>query len=142
MIFEFFGSYQTDVDLELTQNWYAQAEGWGCDCGDCRNFLKLARERALPAPVLELLDELGIPPEKATYVCEMYPTEGGHVYQFSWRIAGTILSGEGKAGDAQGWGEASCLHETYPYGAPGFPEPNFDLNFFVELPWVLDEPRE
>ena len=134
--------FRVEIDEEATRAWYAQADEWGCECGDCRNFLTLARKRALPAPVLEPLEKLGIPPEKATYVCEMYPTEGGHVYQFSWRIAGNILNGGEKAGNPQSWGEGSCLHEPYPYGAPGFPEPHFDLNFFIELPWVLDETRE
>ena len=26
-----------------------------------------------------------------------------------------------------------------PYGAPGFPEPHFDLGCTMYLPWVLDE---
>ena len=26
------------------------------------------------------------------------------------------------------------------YGASGFPEPHFDLEFWLTLPWVLDEP--
>ena len=26
-----------------------------------------------------------------------------------------------------------------PYGAPNFPEPHFDVIFFAELPWILDE---
>lgn len=33
-----------------------------------------------------------------------------------------------------GWGEAYCKHEIYPYGAPGFPMPHFDLEFWVRLP--------
>jgi succinate dehydrogenase/fumarate reductase flavoprotein subunit len=32
-----------------------------------------------------------------------------------------------------------CCHETYPYGAPGFPEPHFDLEFYAVLPWVTEE---
>ena len=27
-----------------------------------------------------------------------------------------------------------CTHEPYPYGAPGFPTPHFDLEFWVRLP--------
>ena len=97
--------------------------------------MTLARRREFPALVLEGLDKLGIPPEKATYVCEMYPDGDGLCYQFSFRIAGNILSGEA---DTKAGGR--CCHETYPYGAPGFPEPHFDLEFFQTLPWVLDEP--
>lgn len=36
------------------------------------------------------------------------------------------------------WGAGSCGYDPYPYGAPDFPEPYFDLMFFVEFPWVLD----
>ncbi len=129
----FFG-FEVEVDQERTCHWYAAAEEWGCDCGDCRNFLALARKRQLPAFVLEHLDKLGIPPEKATYVCHLYVDGAGHHYQFSYRIAGTILSGEADPIES-----GRCCHELYPYGAPGFPEPHFDLEFWVTLPWVSDE---
>ncbi len=132
----FFG-FQTEVDEAATRRWYAQAEPWGCRCGPCRNFLALARERRLPGFVLEPLDKLGIPPEKATYVCELYRQEGGHLYQFSCRVAGRILDGHGEPG-AQG----TCCHEIYPYGAPDFPEPHFDLEFGLTLPWTLEEPED
>ena len=41
-------------------------------------------------------------------------------------------------GEAPGQGEVEvrCCHEPYPYGAPGFPEPHFDLEFWVRLPRV------
>lgn len=83
----FFG-FEVEIDQESTRRWYATAEEWGCDCGDCRNFLALAHEKRLPSFVLEPLDKLGIPPEKATYVCQMYPDGDGQHYQFSYRITG------------------------------------------------------
>ena len=126
-----------EIDEESTRRWYATAEEWGCACGDCKNFLAVARKRQLPISVLESLDKLGIPPEKATYVCHLYDDEKGHLYQFSYRIAGSILSGEPNSNEA-----GQCCHDPYPYGAPGFPEPHFDLEFWVRLPWVLDKPRK
>lgn len=135
-----FWNFQVEVDEIATRDWYAKSEPWGCDCGHCRNFLKLALERQLPTQVLEMLDRFGIPPEKATYVCEMYLNEGGHCYQFSYRMAGRILCGDETSTSNQDWGGGRCCHEPYPYGAPGFPEPHFDLEFWVTLPWVLDEP--
>lgn len=37
--------------------------------------------------------------------------------------------------NAEEWGcdcgDVYCRHETYPYGAPGFPTPHFDLEFWV-----------
>ena len=35
--------------------------------------------------------------------------------------------------------EGHCCYETYPYGAPNFPEPHFDLEFFEILPCVVEE---
>jgi len=129
--------YSVEMDENATRAWYAKSEGWGCDCGHCRNFLALAERKALPAPVMDVLSRLEIPPEKATYVCEMYPDGDGYCYQFSYRIAGRILA---EAGDkTHPWGEGRCCHEPYPHGAPGFPEPHFDLEFWVTLPWVLEE---
>ncbi len=134
-----FWGYRTEIDVEATRRWYAQSEGWDCLCGHCRNFLNLARERKLPQPVMDILDRLDIPPEKATYVCQLYGSEAGQFYQFSYRVAGKILN-EGEAVPMTAdWGEVRCLHETYPYGAKGFPEPHFDVEFDMMLPWVLDE---
>lgn len=132
--------FRVEIGEIVTSDWYARSEQWGCDCGHCRNFLKLALERALPAQVLEMLDRFDIPPEKATYVCEMCANEGGHCYQFSYRMAGRILCGDETSTTKQDWGAGRCCHEPYPYGAPDFPEPHFDLEFWVTLPWVLDEP--
>lgn len=127
--------FLVEIDEASTSRWYADAGEWDCDCGDCRNFLALAHARRLPAFVLAPLDKLGIPPEKATYVCQLYPDGEGQRVQFSYRIAGNILGGEATEESAQ------CCHEPYPYGAPGFPESHFDLAFEATLPWMLDEPR-
>ena len=138
-----------EIDQAATAAWYARAGQWGCGCGHCRNFLALARERRLPGEVLSILDRLHIQPEKATYVCELYTDgEKGPLYQFSWRVAGRVLdkpAGEDRGpgwgpGAGFAWGELSLGRETYPYGAPDFPQPYFDLDCVMFLPWVLNEP--
>lgn len=132
-----FGNCLADVDVDATRAWYARAGEWNCACGDCQNFLALARAGHLPGGMLSLLGRLGIPPEKATYVCMTYRDDDGRLwYDLSYRLAGRIVRGE----DAER-GEVSCFHETYPYGAPGFPEPHFDLGFWYALPWALERPR-
>ena len=103
--------YKVEIDEKATREWYDAASEWGCSCGSCRNFLTLAYKRELPAPVLAALDDLHIPPEKATYVCELYSDSKGSCYQF-----------------------VCCCHDPYPYGAPDFPKPHFDLEFNVVLP--------
>ena len=32
------------------------------------------------------------------------------------------------------WGSVYCGHADAPCGAPDFPEPNFDIMFFVDIP--------
>ncbi len=122
-----------EIDTEATKNWYETNDEWGCECGDCRNFVALAKKRALPSPLLECLDDLGIPAEKATYVCEIIPKDEGHLYQFSYRIAGKIINEGSDNCLPQSWGEPRCCHEIYPYGAPDFPQPHFDLEFWLIL---------
>lgn len=131
-----------EIDEEATKAWYAQAENWGCDCGDCRNFLAVAEAGKLPEPVMAVLQELGIPAAKATYVCLLYHDEEGYLYQFSYRIAGNIVGEVPNLSEEYPWGGVGCGHEIYPYGAPDFPEPHFDLEFGVKLPWVLEEPDQ
>ena len=143
--------YEVEVDKTATSAWYAEAEDWGCACGRCRNFLTLARERRLPGEILEILDRLSVPPARATYVCELYHDknwkEKGLLYQFSWRIGGAVLAvPPGENGPGWGplierpWGGLVLGHGDYPYGAPDFPKPHFDLECQIWLPWVLDEP--
>ena len=128
--------YQVEIDEKATKEWYDNADEWGCDCGDCRYFVALAKKRKLPAVVLEILGWFRIAPEKATYVCEMITEDYWILYQFSYRISGNILKErDGKAPDL-GKVEVRCCHEPYPYGAAGFPEPHFDLEFWVRLPRV------
>ena len=105
--FAWFG-YTVEVDESATGRCYAQAEPWDCECGHCRNFVALARERKLPEGLLAILDSVSIPPEKATYVCELCHDENwrekGLLYELSWRVAGTILDKPARKDNGQEWG--------------------------------------
>lgn len=131
--------FEVTINESDTKEWYLTSETGCCECGDCRNFLELCKRNELPAAVHAILKELNIASEKATYVCEIMPKDGGHLYQFSYRIAGRILNEDAAESTVSDWGEVRCCHEPYPYGAPGFPTPHFDLEFWVTLPWVLEE---
>ena len=129
--------WTVEIDVDSTRQWYASSAGWACDCAHCHNFLTIAHERKLPIQLLEVLDDLNISPEKSTYVCETYPDGDGYCYQVNFRVAGKILHGDESSLDSYDWGAVRCCHDPYPHGAPGFPEPHFDLQFWVTLPWVL-----
>ena len=131
--FDLFG-FQVEIDEVATKEWYDKAEEWSCECGDCRHFVALAKKKELPSDVLNILEQFGIAPEKATYVCEIITEEHKVLYQFSYRMVGNILEEKDRGTEKFEWGEVCCGHEPYPYGAPGFPEPHFDLEFWVRLP--------
>ena len=134
-----FGKYSVEIDEKSTQDWYKNADGWNCPCAPCQNFIELAKKKALPSFVMDPLGKLQIPPEKPTYLCEIYDNEEGYHYHFSYRIAGNILEKEVDPAATNEWiDKIECYHEIYPYGAPGFPTPHFDLVFYVTLPWILD----
>ena len=120
-----------EIDKEKTAQWYAQAKDWGCECRNCISFLEVVKRDLIPSHITKLLKSLHIPASKATYVCLL---DGEHLYQFNYRIAGNILSNEPSWED-----NGRCCHESYPYGAPDFPAPHFDIEFCVELPWVMEQ---
>ena len=126
--------FQVEIDEVATKEWYDKADEWNCECEDCRYFVALAKKKELPSAVLETLEQFGIAPEKSTYVCEIITEEHTVLYQFSYRIAGNILKERERGTEKFEWGEVCCGHEPYPYGALGFSEPHFDLEFWVRLP--------
>ncbi len=56
--------FRVEIDEVATKEWYDKADEWGCECGDCRHFVALAKKRELPSVVTEILDKFGISPEK------------------------------------------------------------------------------
>jgi hypothetical protein len=80
-----------EINIEATKAWYSKGNHWDCECGYCRNFLEVARKKQLPQLILKLLDNFGILPEQANYVCQIYDDDKGHYYQVSYRLAGLIL---------------------------------------------------
>ena len=132
--------YQVEVDEETTRAYYSDSIEWECTCGHCRNFVLLAQERRLPVDILALLDKLGIPPEKASYVCELYDKDEKIYYQVNYRLAGRVLEGPEKAASSLGETGLLCGRETAPGSADDFPEPLFDLMYFLWLPWIDNIP--
>ena len=116
----------------------AKAEG----LRECRKMMTLARAGKLPEGMLSLLRDLGLPPEKATYVCELYDQDGKLLYQVDYRLAGRVLGAPELDSVPMGWGDLWCGQEVYPCKTPGFPEPHFDLEFGLTLPWVMEEPED
>ena len=126
--------YEVEIDENATKEWYARSEGWDCPCEDCKHFISLAKKKELPVVILEILEKFEIPPEKATYVCSITEENNEVLYEISYRIAGNIIKEKIVDIEGSGRGDFYCAHNPYPYGAPNFPTPHFDLEFWVRLP--------
>ena len=134
------GGCAVEIDEAATQRWYRRAPLWDCACGHCRNFMALARAGRLPEKIMKLLNRLDLPPEKATYVCEAYHERNELFYQVGYRLAGVILERRETALPEDGTQIRCGLERCVPFEAPDFPEPSFELDLWMKLPWVLDEP--
>lgn len=150
-----------EIDEAVTREWYAQAGEWDCECGHCRNFMAVADQ--LPAELLTLLDQLGIPAKKAVYVCNLISRKGDLLlYEIRYRLAGRILKGKEReqkgvlqkmralfGGEKKGsehpdpWESFLCVDDPEmfcPLYPEAFPQPCFEMCIQLWLPWVLDEP--
>ena len=102
--------FQVEIDETETTEWYSTKEPWRCECGDCRNFLELSNRNELPEAVHAISERT----------------------KYCIRKSHLCMRDQSMVVD---WGEVRCCHEIYPYRAPGFPTPHFDLKFWVTLSW-------
>ncbi len=129
-----FGDFQVEIDEEATQAWYEKSEEWDCTCGHCRNFVLLAKERRLPAELLELLDKLCVFPAKPAYVCQMDEKDGKLLYQLTYCLPGRVIQGPAQGSAPFPWGEVNFERESAPHETPA--GEYFDMNLFLWLPWA------
>ena len=134
--YDLFG-YEVEIDEKATKDWYTNSEGWDCPCEDCKYFVSLAKQRKLPAIMLETLSQFEIAPEKATYVCSIYEENNEILYEICYRIAGNITKERMLDNENSKRKDFYCGHNSYPYGAPGFPETHFDLEFWIYIPKLI-----
>ncbi|KIR03831.1 hypothetical protein P261_02646 [Lachnospiraceae bacterium TWA4] len=119
------GDTLVDIDLDATQKWYEKTLEWDCACADCRRFIEAAKGKKLPEYTLKVLQELDIPPEKATYVCLL---DGKDLYEYCYRIVGKVI--EKVSVDPV----ANCRCELeHPCPSFEFPTPYFDIVFYDEI---------
>lgn len=153
MVFNF-GQYRIDVDVDMTKNFYKNADkvSEGCSCAGCKNFEQAAEY--LPVAMKMFFDNLGIDYQKA---CECYVncsnSDGTLLYGGFYHICGTLLSGN------SAWVEIdkNCSHldENIMFKVTDdfqvsfqdevglleedFPNPVIQLEFLANIPWVLVE---
>lgn len=149
-----FNQYVIDIDIDKTRRFYQTAENiaYGCNCSGCRNFEKAVSY--LPQEIIEIFDKMGIDMKKVreAYVnCKN--SDGKLFYAGFYHICGKLLSGSSP------WKETSqmskelddkelfkinenfqiAFQEEVDLLEENFPLPVIQLEFFANIPWVLEE---
>ena len=135
--------YIVQADKEVTRDWYEkELDGWDCSCSGCRNFL--ASVKYLPQEFLDILKEMGIPPEKSVMVSYFESDKDRVRYNITYLVAGELIGRRivSPETDADLPRDDIFCHRPL---RPSYEEclnPCFELNYSGWLPWVLDEPIE
>ena len=142
--------YQVEIDVEETKKWY-EAGGGGvlCDCAYCRNFLKVVEQGLLPAPITDVLKQIGISPEDSDEVLNLFVTDDQAYYEFCYPLFGQVFNPTERRESEDGplmiysnrfpWGEVCCTSAKRWSGDSEISGQYFRLVFTLMLPWVLEE---
>ncbi len=128
--------WEIKFDKELTAQAYLVLPGQ-CDCAYCRNFL--IAFQGLSPEFVTLLHKFGIDPAQPAEIVHYNANQDGtHHYGWWYHLVGQIISGTESLVDfAQGMQvEFRSKDELAPQD---FPPPIVQVEFFANLPWVLEE---
>lgn len=143
--------YEVEIDAEKTKKWYDAGNGGVlCDCAYCRNFLKVVEQGLLPAPITDVLKQLGISPEDSDEVLNLFVTDNQGYYEICYPLMGQVFNPTERKESEDGpvmikskefpWGEVCCSSSCHYAGDYYLPDQHFRMIFTLMLPWVLDEP--
>ncbi len=129
--------WEIEFEREKTISVYSSITP-GCNCAYCRNFV--AATRTLPPAYFALLDRLGIDPGKPAEIIEHGKNRDGlHRYNWWYHVVGRVLwENETNASFANGQVEVLVSSKT-DLVDKAFPLPVFQIGFYANLPWVLQE---
>jgi hypothetical protein len=139
-------NWTLEVNVKETYDQYKNAKWDLCDCTDCLNFFQAMK--TISSELFDLFNSLGIIPSKCVHLSEFGPTENGlHLYMGCYHIVGRIK--KGKPVDTNSWDEhnvAEIDNFSFVFSndlifVPGsMPSPVLQMDFSLEIPWVLKEP--
>jgi hypothetical protein len=129
-------NWEIEYDRDATNQAYLSLPAQ-CDCAYCRNFHMVSN--LLPPDFVMLLQKLGIDPAQPAEIVHYNANQDGtHYYGWWYHLVGQIISGNESLVDlAQGMQvEFRSKDELAP---KDFPRPIVQVEFFTNLPWVLEE---
>jgi hypothetical protein len=140
---DFFG-WILQIDQQATHHAYDQLPAdWDCTCSYCRNFR--AALSVLPGTFLTALEDMGINLLHPAEAIE-YPNLKTHLHLYEgwYHVVGHIHAAPSVVLDPYGRREIISgvevrVSDTLALLPEGFPTPAIQVEFFVSLPWVLDE---
>jgi len=132
------GKYVLDTDVETARTLADAAEikVERNDEAHRRNFLEAVK--ALPAAVQEFLTPLGLDINHPYVISENGKSEDGRHWYTAWYyMPGTIVEMGQEIAVTE---ECFCEFQKFCFRVPeDFPQPRFQVNLDVCLPWVLEE---
>ena len=128
--------WEIEFDKDVTAQAYSGLSV-SCDCAYCRNFL--ATWHNLPKDCLEFLNQLGIDPAIPAEIVEYNENrDGTHYYGWWYHLVGRLTKENESVGKFNS--EVDILIRNRRDVAPSdFPHPSIQIEFFSNLPWVLEE---
>ena len=134
--------WSLDIDPAMTRQAYEHL-AVECDCAYCRNFLAALAQ--LPQEVHRTLQTLGVDPAKPAEIVEYTQNPDGTHYSGWWyHLVGQMSADHDgttdRATSVQLTADTTVTITTkVDLAAPDFPQPILQIEFFTDLPWVLDE---
>lgn len=137
------GPWVIDVDVSRTKRFYEEFHfiTEDCSCSYCANYI-LACEK-FPPEIKNLFDSLGINPCKEREVSEfMENDDGTHLYHSFYHIVGRVIEGpkldEKETSTYNLTGFEIGFTENIDLVPEKFPRPTLQIEFEMNIPWVLD----
>ncbi len=145
--------WQLEVDPLATARAHAARESGDpetCGCLYCRNFVS-ARQVAYPAEFVQLLSELGVPPNRESEVFQYAEVEPGlHLYGGWFHFVGSVSAGPDAQPGGPSGGAMTLTHinDRFSLGftkhaemvPKSFLAPEVtQIEFTAKVPWLLSE---
>lgn len=126
-----------EVNTEETKKQYLKE--WDlCDCLYCHNFYQATK--SLAEAELQFFKQFGINPSKCNHISHFDSQENGlHLYIGCYHIVGKVsaetitIDGAIKIGNSL----TACFSNDLEFVPDGFTKPVLQIDFELELPWVL-----
>jgi hypothetical protein len=131
--------WDLEFDKEATELAFVH-QSYDCDCSYCQNFL--ASYHNLPEDYFELLNKLGIDPAKPSEIIEYCKNnDETHFYGWWFHIVGNLEKTSKISETSTKFNDKIniLISDDNSLVAKDFPDPIVQIEFFANLPWVIDE---